>query len=308
MTANSHPPEEQKTPFSMEDFSQALTQEEYDYRFNKGDIVKGKVFTYDSDGALVDIGGKSPGFISSKEASWGSNEEIQDILPLDQEFDFMIISEQNAEGQVKLSRRQLFIEQAWDNIAEIEEKNKVIPMVVTGFNRGGVTGEVEGLRAFIPRSHLIEKENLEGLVNQTLSANILEAKRSENKLVLSQRNLARASAIAQLQEQELSTGKVVKFQPYGIFVDLGGVTGLLHIKQISQGRVESLENLFSIGEEIKVVVMEVDEYKNRISLSTKILETYPGELIDKKELVMETAAERLAHYKAEKAQTKENKS
>jgi small subunit ribosomal protein S1 len=308
MTANSHPPEEQKTPFSMEDFSQALTQEEYDYRFNKGDIVKGKVFTYDSDGALVDIGGKSPGFISSKEASWGSNEEIQDILPLDQEFDFMIISEQNPEGQVKLSRRQLFIEQAWDNIAEIEEKNKVIPMVVTGFNRGGVTGEVEGLRAFIPRSHLIEKENLEGLVNQTLSANILEAKRSENKLVLSQRNLARASAIAQLQEQELSTGKVVKFQPYGIFVDLGGVTGLLHIKQISQGRVESLENLFSIGEEIKVVVMEVDEYKNRISLSTKILETYPGELIDKKELVMETAAERLAHYKAEKAQTKENKS
>ena len=304
MTANSHPSEEQKTAFSVEDFSQALTQEEYDYHFSKGDIVKGKVFEYDSDGALVDIGGKSPGFISTKEASWGSNEEIKDILPINQEFDFMIISEQNADGQVKLSRRQLFIEQAWDNIEEIKEKNTVIQMLVTGFNRGGVTGEVEGLRAFIPRSHLMEKDNLEGLVNQTLSANVLEAKRSDNKLLLSQRNIARASAIAKLQEKELAKGKVVKFQPYGIFVDLGGVTGLLHIKQISQGRVESLENLFTIGEEIKVVVMEIDEYKNRISLSTKILEAYSGELMEKKELVMETAQERLANYKAEKA--KEN--
>lgn len=305
MTANSHPSEEPKTSFSMEDFSQALTQEEYDYHFNKGDIVKGKVFEYDSDGALVDIGGKSPGFISTQEASWGSNYELKDTLPLEQEFDFMIISEQNADGQVKLSRRQLFIEQAWDKIKEVQEKKTVIQMLVTGFNRGGVTGEVEGLRAFIPRSHLIEKDNLESLVNQTVSANILEANKSDNKLLLSQRNLARSSAIAQLQEKELATGKVVKFQPYGVFVDLDGVTGLLHIKQISQGRVESLENLFTIGEAIKVVVMEIDEYKNRISLSTKILESYPGELLEKKEAVMETAAERLANYKAEKA--KENK-
>jgi small subunit ribosomal protein S1 len=305
MTANSHPSEEPQMSFSMEDFSQALTQQEYDYHFNKGDIVKGKVFQYDSDGALVDIGGKSPGFISTKEASWGSNNEIKDILPLEQEFDFLIISEQNADGQVQLSRRQLFIEQAWDKIEDIKEKNTVLQMLVNGFNRGGVTGEVEGLRAFIPRSHLIEKENLEALVNQTISANILEANRSDNKLLLSQRNLARSSAIAQLQEQELATGKVIKFQPYGIFVDLGGVTGLLHIKQISQGKVDSLENLFTIGEEIKVVVMEIDGYKNRISLSTKILETYPGEFTEKKDLVMETAEERLVKYKAEKA--KENK-
>ncbi len=217
----------------------------------------------------------------------------------------MIIAEQNAEGQVQLSRRQLFIDQAWENIEEIAEKNLVIQMMVTGFNRGGVTGEVHGLRAFIPRSHLVQKDDLEGLVNQILSANVLEAKKSDNKLVLSQRNLARASAIASLQEKELSKGTVVKFQPYGVFVDLGGVTGLLHIKQVSQGRVDSLEGLFERGEEIQVVVLEIDEYKNRISLSTKMLESYPGELIEKKELVMETAAERLATYKAEKA--KENK-
>ena len=306
MTANSNPSEETNASFSMEDFSEALTQKEYDYHFNKGDTVRGKVFEYDSDGALVDIGGKSPGSISSREASWGNETDIQTILPIGEEFEFIIISEQNADGQVKLSRKQLFIEQAWDNVEEIQEKNAIINMLVTGFNRGGVTGEVEGLRAFIPRSHLVDQDDLEALVNQTLSANVLEIKRDENKLLLSQRNLARASAIASLQEKELATGKVVKFQPYGVFVNLGGVTGLLHIKQVSQSRVESLEALFSRGEEIKVVVLEIDEYKNRISLSTKVLESYPGELLEKKELVMETASERLANYKAEKEKEKEN--
>ena len=308
MTANTHPPEEPNTSFSPEDFSQALTKDEYDYHFNKGDIVKGKVFEHDPDGALVDIGGKSPGYINSSEASWGTMEtDLVTLLPIGEEFEFIIISEQDANGQVKLSRKQLFIEQAWDNVEEIEEKNQIIQMLVTGFNRGGVTGEVEGLRAFIPRSHLMDQGDLEALVNQTLPANVLEIKRADNKLLLSQRNIARTTAIAQLQEKELATGKIVKFQPYGVFVNLGGVTGLLHIKQVSQSRVESLETLFTRGEEIKVVVLEIDEYKNRISLSTKVLESYPGELIEKKELVMETASERLANYKAEKQKEKPKK-
>ena len=305
MTANSHPSEETNGSFSTEDFSQALTQDEYDYHFNKGDTVKGKIFEYDSDGALVDIGGKSPGYIAQGEATWGNEGDIKSVLPMGEEFEFLIISEQNADGQVKLSRRQLFIEQAWDNIEEMEEKNTVIQMLVTGFNRGGVTGEVQGLRAFIPRSHLMDQDDLEALVNQTLSANVLEIKRAEKKLLLSQRNLARASAIASLQEKELATGKVVKFQPYGVFVNLGGVTGLLHIKQISQSRIESLETLFTRGEEIKVVVLEIDEFQSRISLSTKILESYPGELLDNKELVMETASERLTNYKVEKQKEKQ---
>jgi small subunit ribosomal protein S1 len=298
MTANSNPSEQQNTTFSTDDFAQALEREQYDYHFNKGDIVKGKVFQHDSGGVYVDIGGKSPGFVPLSEASWQQMTNIADILPLHEEFEFLIIKEQDSEGQVKLSRRQLFIEQAWDNLAEIQEKGKVIQMLVTGVNRGGVIGQVDGLRAFIPRSHLIEKDDFEKLIDQSLSANVLQIDRSQNKIVLTQRDLARSAAMSHLQEGEVVPGKIVKIQPYGVFVDFGGIAGLLHIKQISGGQVSSLSNVFKIGEEVKVVVLEIDEIKNRISLSTKVLETYPGEFLEKKELVMETAEQRLADKKA----------
>lgn len=298
MTANSNPSEQQNTTFSMDDFAQALEQEQYDYHFNKGEIVKGKVFQHDSSGVYVDIGGKSPGFVPLSEASWQNVTNIADILPLHEEFEFLIIKEQDAEGQVKLSRRQLFIEQAWDNLTEIQEKGKVVQMLVTGVNRGGVIGQIDGLRAFIPRSHLIEKDDFEKLIDQSLPANVLQIDRAQNKIVLTQRDLARSAAMSHLQEGEVIRGKIVKIQPYGVFVDFGGIAGLLHIKQISEGQVSALSNIFKIGEEVKVVVLEIDEIKNRISLSTKVLETYPGEFLEKKDLVMETAEQRLADKKA----------
>lgn len=300
MTANSNS-SQQKTPFSMDDFAQALEQEQYDYHFSKGDVVKGKVFQYDSTGVYVDIGGKSPGFVPLSEASWQNISNIADVLPLQEEFEFLIIKEQDSEGQVKLSRRQLFIEQAWDNLVEIQEKGKVVEMLVTGVNRGGVIGQVDGLKAFIPRSHLIEKDDFEKLIDQSLKANVLQIDRPQNKIVLTQRNIARSSAMQNLQEGELVKGKIVKIQPYGLFVDFGGVAGLLHIKQISEGQISSLSNIFKIGEEIKVVVLEIDEVKNRISLTTKVFESYPGEFIEKKDLVMETAEARLAEKQAKSA-------
>jgi len=301
MTANSNPSEQQNaTNFSMDDFAQALEQEQYDYHFGKGEIVKGKVFQHDSSGVYVDIGGKSPGFVPLSEAAWQSFTDVSEVLPIDEEFEFLIIKEQDSEGQVKLSRRQLYIDQAWDNLVEIQDKGKIVQMLVTGVNRGGVIGQIDGLRAFIPKSHLIEKEDLENLTGQTIPANVLQLDRAQNKIVLTQRNIAKSSAMSQLQEKELVQGKVVKLQPYGVFVDFGGVAGLLHIKQISGGHIESVNNVFKVGEEIKVVVMEIDTVKNRISLSTKVLETYPGEFLEKRELVMTTAEERWANHPSHK--------
>lgn len=306
MTVNSNSSEPQNNSFSTDDFAQALEQEQYDYHFNKGDIVKGKVYQHDTDGVYVDIGAKSLAFVPMIEAGWESFSDVGEVLPLNEEFEFLIIKEQNEEGQVKLSRRQLFIEQAWDNLAETQETGKLVHLVVTGINSGGVIGQIGGLRAFIPRSHLMEKDNLESLVNQTLPANVLQLDRPQNKIILTQREIAKSAAMSQLQEMEVAQGKVVKMQPYGVFVDFGGVAGLLHIKQITGGQVESLSNIFKIGEEIKVVIMEIDTVKNRISLSTKILETYPGEFLEKRELIMETAEERLANHKNKTSESKES--
>lgn len=295
MTSKSHRSQEPQPSFSMDDFAKAL--EQHDYQFAKGQIVRGKVFQHTSEGAYIDINGKSPGFVPLKEASarWGG--VLADCLPLDSEIDFLIISEQNEEGQVLLSRRQLELQQAWEQIAEIAESGKAVEMRVTGTNKGGVIGEVEGMRGFIPRSHLIEKEDLESLIGQLLTANFIEVDRDKNKLVLSQRQVARAAAMSKLVPGALVTGKVVKIQPYGAFVEIDGVTGLLHIKQVSGVPIDSLTTLFKVGQGISVIVAEIDEYKNRISLSTKLLETYPGEIVEKLEEVMATAEERLEQAK-----------
>lgn len=284
--------------FSMDDFAQAL--EQYDYEFAKGQLVKGTVVQYDSDGAYIDIGGKSPGFLPQREAALEMVDNLADVIPLNEEFEFIVIKEQNADGQVTLSRRQIQIQAAWDNITEIAESGKSTQMRVTGVNKGGVIGEVEGLRGFIPRSHLQQRDNLDSLVGQLLTATFLEVNPEQRKLVLSQRDAMKAAAMTKLTEGAVVSGTVVNLKPYGAFVDLGGVTGLLHIKEVSGTHIESLNNVFKPGQEIKVLIAQVDEYKNRLSLSTKIFEEYPGELLEKFDEVMTTAEERFAKAQEQK--------
>jgi small subunit ribosomal protein S1 len=291
MNSKSTSPQGSRISFSMEDFEKALDQ--HDYQFNRGQTVKGKVSEHTSEGAYIDIGGKSPGFVPSAEANLQTGVPMSESLPLGEELDFLIVREQNEDGQVTLSRRQLSIKQAWENILQLYEDGETVQIKITNLNKGGVIGEVEGLRGFIPRSHLLERDNLESLVGQSLGANFLEVNRDTNKIVLSQRQLAKAAAISKLTKGSLVDGLVVKIQPYGVFIDLDGVTGLLHIKQVSNARIESLESLFAVGQKLKVVVFEVDEYKNRVSLITKVLESYPGEIIENITEVMSNAPERL---------------
>lgn len=288
---NSQPvsPDRDRASFSMDDFAKAL--EQYDYQFEKGQTVRGKVFEYASEGAYVDIGGKSPGFIPAKEASINQG-ELAVLLPLGEELEFLIIQGQNAEGQVTLSRRQLELKQAWAKVAEIAESGKSTQMRVTGVNKGGVTGEVEGLRAFIPRSHLEQQADMESLIGELLTATFLEVDPENRKLVLSQRGAIQARAIASLAQGSLMTGKIASIKPYGAFVNLSGITGLLHISQVSGNQIDSLTTVLKIGQEIKVVIAEIDEYKNRLSLSTKVFEEYPGEILERFDEVMETAEER----------------
>ncbi len=278
--------------FSMDDFAKAL--EKYDYEFAKGQIVKGTVIQHDSEGAYIDIGGKCPGFVPTREAALQFVDNLADIIPIGEEFEFLIIQEQNADGQVTLSRRQMQLQDAWDRVTEISESGKSTQIRVTGVNKGGITGDVEGLRGFIPRSHLQQRDNLESLIGQLLTVTFIEVNPEQRKLVLSQRNAMRAEALTRLVEGALVPGTIVNMKPYGVFVDLGGVTGLLHIKEVSGTRIDSLNTIFQVGQEIKVVISQVDEYNNRLSLSTKLLEEYPGEILEKFDQVMTTAEERLA--------------
>lgn len=281
-----------KPVFSADDFAKAL--EQHDYTFQRGQVVRGKAFDYTKDGAYIDIGGKSAAFLPTKEAALAAVTDWSEVLPLHEEREFLVIREQDENGQVTLSIRQIELKRVWDKLTQLQEDSKSFQVRVTGVNRGGVTAEVDGIRGFIPRSHLVDRDNLDALMNQTLSACVLEIDRDRNRLVLSQRLASQATRVSSLKEGDLVEGKVASLKPYGVFVDLGGVTGLLHIRQITQRRIESLDELFQTGQKIKVVIAEVDEWKSRVSLSTKVLENYPGELLEQFDEVMSAAEQRMA--------------
>lgn len=277
--------------FSTDDFAKAL--EQHDYQFQRGQVVRGKVFSYEPDGAYIDIGGKSPAFLPTDEASLRRVIDLSQLLPMGEEREFLIIRDQDSEGQITLSIRQLEIRQLWRKLAEKQDNKETLQVRVSGVNKGGVTVDVQGVRGFIPRSHLVDKENLDALIGKALTASVLEVNPSERKLVLSQRLAAQAVNIGQIQEGQLIEGKITGIRPFGVFVDFKGMTGLLHINQISKNYVASLNTLFEVGQPIKAVVIEVDEIKRRISLSTKVLENYPGEILEKMPEVMAEAASRL---------------
>ena len=278
------------TSFTMDDFAAAL--EKHDYQFQKGQVVKGKVFQIDPDGAYADIGGKSSAFIPRHEAALREVIDLSEVLPLHEELEFVITQEQNAEGQVTISRRQLEMRQIWDKLVEMQETTKSVDVQVMNTNKGSVTVNLLGLRGFIPRSHLLERNNLEALKGQKLTVSFLEVNRDTNKLVLSQRLAKSSASFSLLEIGQLAEGKITGIKPFGVFVDINGVSALLHIKQISQKFIENLEKVFQPDQEIKALIIDIDEGKGRVALSTRVLENFPGEMLETMEEVMTSAEAR----------------
>lgn len=276
--------------FTMDDFAKAL--EVHDYQFQKGQVVSGKVFQLDPNGAYVDIGGKSSAFLPRDEASLREVTDLSEVLPLHEELEFLIIRDQDAEGQVTLSRKQLEIRQVWERMVEMHEGGQTVQVRVTGVNKGGVTVDLLSLRGFIPRSHLAERDHLEALKGQSLTVSFLEINPNTKKLILSQRLATRSSSFSLLELNQLVEGKVTGIKPFGVFVDLDGLSALLHIKQVSQKFIDSLDKVFQIGQPIKAVIIDLDEGKGRVALSTRILENFPGEILENFDEVMGSAEAR----------------
>jgi len=281
--------------FSVEDFAQALAAQSLDFR--PGQVVRGRIFQYQSDGIWVDIGAKSPAFLPLKEAGIGSEEDLSQLFPLKSEAEFLILKE-DAAGQILLSARRLRLRRLWEELAEKQARGEVVTAPVIGINKGGVVVDVQGLRGFIPRSHLLQRGSLEELVGQLLTASLLEVNPAANKLVLSERVARQAESLGIYTTGQVVRGKVSALKPFGVFVELEeGGSGLLPIKQVSQSFVASLSDLFQPGQPIKAVVIDVDEAKGRIALSLRVLERYPGEALEQLSTLIEEAEERARKLK-----------
>jgi small subunit ribosomal protein S1 len=276
--------------FDAEAFLAAL--EEQDFVGTTGEVVTGTVIGVESDGLYVDIGGKAPGFMPKKEAALGVITNIKERFPKGTEVEVLVTREQNADGMVTVSARALALRHSWEKVRGLEKDGKVVQVLVNGFNRGGVTCDLEGLRGFIPRSQLQEGENHEALVGKTLGVTFLEVNPDTRKLVLSEKKAATAARFAELEVGQLVEGVVASVKPYGFFIDLGGISGLLHQSCVSGGQLRDLREVFDQGDRVRALITDLDPGRGRIALNTALLEGQPGELLIEKEKVMAEAEDR----------------
>jgi small subunit ribosomal protein S1 len=156
---------------------------------------------------------------------------------------------------------------------------------------------IEGLRGFIPGSHISTRKPKEELVGEELPLKFLEVDEERNRLVLSHRRALVERKMNKLEIGEVVEGVVRGIKPYGAFIDIGGVSGLLHISEISHEHIETPHNVFNVNDEVKVMIIDLDSERGRISLSTKQLEAEPGDMVKDPKLVYAKAEEMAAKYR-----------
>ncbi|PWA86819.1 30S ribosomal protein S1 protein [Artemisia annua] len=275
--------------FTLDDFHAAI--QKYDYNSDIGTKVKGTVFNVDANGAYVDITAKSTAFLPLREASIHDIKHVEEagIVPGLRE-EFVIIGENEYDDSLILSLRQIQYDLAWQRCRQLQAEDVMLTGKVVGANKGGLVAIVEGIRGFVPFSQLSSQLSAEELLDKDLPLKFMEVDEEQSKLVMSNRK-AMADSQVQLGIGSVVTGTVQSLKPYGAFIDIGGVNGLLHVSQISHDRVSDIATILQPGDTLKVMILSHDRERGRVSLSTKKLEPTPGDMIRNPKLVFEKAEE-----------------
>jgi small subunit ribosomal protein S1 len=281
--------------FTHEDFAALL--DKYDYHFNPGDIVPGTVFSMEPRGALIDIGAKTAAYIPIQEMSINRVDNPDEVLQQNETREFFILTDENEDGQLTLSIRRIEYMRAWERVRQLQTEDATVRSNVFATNRGGALVRIEGLRGFIPGSHISTREAKEELVGQDLPLKFLEVDEERNRLVLSHRRALVERKMNGLEVGQVVIGSVRGIKPYGAFIDIGGVSGLLHISEISHDHIDTPHSVFNVNDELKVMIIDLDAERGRISLSTKQLEPEAGDMLKNRDLVFEKAEEMAEKYR-----------
>ncbi|MBN3926529.1 S1 RNA-binding domain-containing protein [Nostoc sp. NMS4] len=281
--------------FTHEDFAALL--DKYDYHFSPGDVVPGTVFSIEPRGALIDIGAKTAAYIPIQEMSINRVDAPEEVLQSNETREFFILTDENEDGQLTLSIRRIEYMRAWERVRQLQAEDATVRSGVFATNRGGALVRIEGLRGFIPGSHISTRKPKEELVGEDLPLKFLEVDEERNRLVLSHRRALVERKMNRLEVGEVVIGTVRGIKPYGAFIDIGGVSGLLHISEISHEHIDTPHSVFNVNDEVKVMIIDLDAERGRISLSTKQLEPEPGDMIKNRDLVYDKAEEMAAKYR-----------
>jgi small subunit ribosomal protein S1 len=248
-------------------------------------------------GALIDIGAKTAAFIPVQEMSINRVDNPEEVLQPNETREFFILTDENEDGQLTLSIRRIEYMRAWERVRQLQKEDATVRSNVFATNRGGALVRIEGLRGFIPGSHISTREAKEDLVGQELPLKFLEVDEDRNRLVLSHRRALVERKMNGLAVGQVVIGSVRGIKPYGAFIDIGGVSGLLHISEISHDHIDTPHTVFNVNDELKVMIIDLDAERGRISLSTKQLEPEPGDMLKNRPLVFEKAEEMAIKYR-----------
>ena len=260
---------------TAEDFAAAVEQTVFE--FKEGDIVAGVVVRIDPDEVLVDIGYKSEGVIPPHELSVRNNSNPSDVVTVGEEIETLVLQKEDDQGRLVLSKKRAQYERAWGRIERIMNEGGTVTGHVIEVVKGGLIVDI-GLRGFLPASlvDLRRVRDLQPFVGEPIEAKVIELDRNRNNVVLSRRAYLeeeqaeqRNAFHADLKEGDVRTGVVSSVVNFGAFVDLGGMDGLVHVSELSWRHVNHPGEIVTVGDQVKVKVLDVDYGRERISLSVR---------------------------------------
>jgi small subunit ribosomal protein S1 len=263
---------------------------DYDSTFpiiNEGEVVRGKVVRVDKDEVLIDIGYKSEGVIPVSELSIRRSIDPSEEVQIGDEIDALVMTKEDAEGRLILSKKRARFEMAWKRIEQAAESGEPVEGTVIEVVKGGLILDL-GVRGFLPASlvDIRRVQDLDEFMGQTLRCKVIELNRSRNNVVLSRRAVLeeerkemRQAILDRLSPGDVVTGTISNIVDFGAFVDLEGIDGLIHISELSWSHVNHPSELLDIGQEVQVKVLDIDRERQRISLGLKQTQSDPWQQV-----------------------------
>ena len=255
--------------------------------FDEGDVVSGEVVRIDKDEVLVDIGYKSEGVIPANELSIRRSVDPSEEVSLGEQVDALVLTKEDQEGRLVLSKKRARFEKAWRKIEAAAESGEPVDGTVIEVVKGGLILDL-GVRGFLPASlvDIRRVHNLDEFKGQVLECKVIELNRSRNNVVLSRRAVleeerkeVREQILGRLQPGMVVEGKISNIVDFGAFVDLEGIDGLIHISELSWSHVNHPSEVLSIGETVRVKVLDIDRDRQRISLGLKQTQEDPWQTV-----------------------------
>ena len=289
------------------DFEQMLEESLKEIR--SGSIIKGVIANVSNGNIIIDLGLKYDGIMPYSEYSDEADANPEKELKVGDEIEAFVARVNDMDGTVLLSRRKIEGMKMWENIDKWVEEKKPVTVKVTKEVGAGLLANKNGIQVFIPASQLAERNvDLKEYVGRNITVRFLEVNKDRRKVIASERVIAReernakqAEAWAKIKEGAELQGTVKQIEKFGAFIDLGGVDGLVHVSELSWGRIKSPADVLSVGQVVNVYVLSVDEEKKKISLGYRKAEDNPWNNIDAKYKVgdvVEVKIERIVPFGA----------